>query len=202
MATPRTPISLETAVRTCQIIIAAMVSGVVPLMAISFLIGPLFNSPGGAGPPAVAQAGGPGNPLGPILTYAAVGCGALALVLSFILPGVITANARKALVKRLQMPQPGGRPGKGSTLQTIDAQQSELLPIFQGQLILGVAILEGATFFAAVGHLLIGDPILLGVVGVLIAAMIGLFPTMSKLTRWLEQQQEKLREDEFAPQAS
>jgi hypothetical protein len=202
MATPSTPLSLETIVRICQVIIGALIFGVVPVVAISFLIGPLLNSHGGGGPVAGAQAGGPGIPLASILTYAAMGFGALSLVLSFTVPGVITANARQALAQKRQMPQKGGKSEKGRALETIDAQQHELFPIYQSQLIVGVAILEGAAFFAAVAHLLTRDPIVLGVVIVLIAAMIGVFPTTARVTRWLEQQQEKLRDDELAPPSS
>jgi hypothetical protein len=195
MATPRAAVSLETGVRTCQIIVAALIFGILPLLALSVVIGPLLTPRGGAAAAAGAGAGGPDNLMGPILTYTATGFGVLALVLSFILPGVISANARKTLVQGTQMQQPGVKTGKGSTVQSIEDQQGDLFPIYQMQLIAGAAVLEGAAFFAAAAHLLVGDPILLGVVVVLIGGFIGLFPTLARATRWIEQQQERLRDD-------
>ena len=64
--------------------------------------------------------------------------------MSFIVPRLLAANARKALVQKRQTTQPGIKSGKGTALQSINDQQGELIPIFQSQLIVGVALLEGA----------------------------------------------------------
>ena len=60
------------------------------------------------------------------------------------------------------------------------------------------AILEGATFFAAVVYLLTGNPIVAGVAIALLLVMLAAFPTRARIDLWLERQQEKLREEEFA----
>ena len=51
-------------------------------------------------------------------------------------------------------------------------------------------------------HLLVGDPILLAGVAILICGMISLFPTRARATRWIERQQESLRDDEQSARVS
>jgi hypothetical protein len=192
---------LGAAVRTCQIIVAAMIMGIIPLLAVSLAIGPLSKSqPGAAG--AGAGAAAPDNPLGQILTYTAIGFGGLALVMAIIVPRLVAANARKALVQKRQTTQPGNKSGKAPALQSIDNQQRDVVPIFQSQLIVGVALLEGAAFFAGMVHLLGGDPVVLAVVAILMCGMIAFFPTRAKAVRWIEQQQERLRDDESSARPS
>ena len=60
------------------------------------------------------------------------------------------------------------------------------------------AILEGATFFAAVVYLLTGNPVIAGVAIALMLVILAAFPTRARVDLWLEQQQQKLRDEEFA----
>src|SRR5262249_28288939 len=100
MTTSTTSDPLGAAVRNCQIIVWVMIVGIIPLLAVSIAIWPIFKPQAGAG------AAGPDVSIGPILTYAAIGFGGLALVLAFIVPGQVAANARKALIQKRQTTQP------------------------------------------------------------------------------------------------
>ena len=64
---------------------------------------------------------------------------------------------------------------------------------------MGAAIIEGAAFFAATAYLLYGHPIALGVAIVMIGVSLARFPTRARTEHWIEQQQEKLRDEGFAP---
>jgi hypothetical protein len=179
-----------------QIIYGCLIFGPIPVLLIAYFIGPML-----AGPQAAAvQAGVPAGDLSDqtfkaILSYAAIGAAALAVLMSFILPKVISAAGAKSAAARAQ---PGGNAGKAATLESIDEQRGRLLPLFQTQLIIRAAILEGAAFFAAVMYMLTGNLILAGVAIALLLVMLAAFPTRPRLDRWLEQQQERLRDAEFA----
>jgi hypothetical protein len=126
----------------------------------------------------------------------------MAIVMSFILPPLVSANARKAAVKAGLTQNTAGGTGKGGKLQTTDEVQASLLPQYSAQLIVGVAILEGAAFFAGVATLLVGGPIAPAIAIVLLIAIIARFPTESRAQLWLDRQREKLRDEEFAAAAS
>jgi hypothetical protein len=191
-------------VRTSQIIIAALLMGPLPVLAIALLIGPLaVQRGGGAAAGAAARAPGPpDDALALIFNGLVIAFGSLAIVMSFILPRVVSANGRKAAVKRSLVPNTAGVPGKGAKLQAIEEARVSLLPQFNAQLIVGAAILEGATFFAAVTTLLIGGLIAPGIAIVLMIVLIARFPTEARAQLWLDQQCEKLRDEEFSAAAS
>ena len=182
-----------------QIIIGSLLVGPIPILVIGIFIGPLLAP----SKPAAAQAGAPAAPasgeaLNMILEYAAIGAGAIAVLMSFILPRVISASGRKSVAEHTKAAQLGGSAGKAAELETIDEQHARLLPQFQSQLIVRAAILEGATFFAAVVYLLTGNAIVTGVAILLLVVILAAFPTRPRVDHWLERQQEKLRDDEFA----
>ncbi len=64
---------------------------------------------------------------------------------------------------------------------------------FQTSAIIGAALNEGPAFLAGVAYLIEQNPIALGVMLVLVAAMFVRIPTRDSVERWIEQQEEKLR---------
>jgi hypothetical protein len=64
--------------------------------------------------------------------------------------------------------------------------------VYQTQLIIGAAQIEGVAFFAGVAYFLSKDPIALGLALLLVGALILRFPTIERVQRWIDQQQEKL----------
>jgi hypothetical protein len=185
-----------------QMIIGALIAGPIPVLIIAFFIGPLLGQPPpGAVWPAGAAAGQvPDGSFQTILSYAAIGAGALALLLSSIAPRFISTSASKSAAPSAPAAQPGKSAGKAKrpSLETTDELRTKLLPQFQQQLIVRAAILEGAAFFGAAAYLLTGNPVPACVAVALLATMLVDFPTRTKVESWLEHQQQKLRDDEFA----
>jgi hypothetical protein len=94
------PDALQPIIRTCQIIVGALIVGVMTFLAIVlFAIPPLLNPapafPGeGAGGAAIAA---PGNSSLPVISYLAVAVGLMDLVLSFVVPRMNADRARRQM---------------------------------------------------------------------------------------------------------
>ena len=77
-----------------QIITASLLAGPIPLLLIGFLIGPLLAPPRpGAAQPGAPAADVPDETFRAILGYAAMGAGAVAVLMSFIVPRMFSAAA-------------------------------------------------------------------------------------------------------------
>ena len=70
-----------------------------------------------------------------------------------------------------------------------------LAQLYQTQLIVGAALLEGAAFFAGIAFMLERDPIAAGMALVLLAVLAARFPTRDRIEAWLEQQLGLLQEE-------
>jgi hypothetical protein len=129
----------------------------------------------------------------PILTYLAVGMGAISLPLSLILPGFIATQA-------LRSGATGPPDGSSSPAKNPAASPRQAVTpagAFQTSAIIGGALCEGPAFLAGVAYLIEQNPIALGVMIVLVAAMFVRFPTRGSVERWIEQQEEKVRSGSF-----
>jgi hypothetical protein len=190
--TPNT--SIEQITRMTQIIMGGLIAGVTGfLLVVVFLVHFAgFGAPVGAAG-ALGQAAG-ANPAAiaqsiPILTYLAAGMGAILLPLSFILPGYIAAqNLRSGATGP---PDGSSSPSKNPTASP--AQAVTPAGAFQTSAIIGGALNEAPAFLAGIAYLIEQNPIALGVILVLLAAMFVRFPTRGSVERWIEQQEEKLR---------
>jgi hypothetical protein len=196
MQTPEAEVPFGKLVLVSQFIIASLLAGPLVFLAIAVLVGPVIARQGARAP------GQPDDTFALIMTCTALAFGAMALVMSFVLPPIISANGRKAALKRSLAQNTAGGTGKGGKLQTIDEAQASLLPQFQAQLIVGAAILEGATFFAGVVSLLLGGMIAPAIAILLMIVLAARFPTTTRAQLWLDQQREKLRDEEFTVAAS
>jgi len=203
MTNPEAKDPLGTVVLTSQIITGALIAGPIPVLIIALFIGPMLGQrPPGAVPPGGAAVAGqaPDEAFNTILSYAAIGAGAIALLLSSITPRFISSSASKSVAPSAPAAQPGKSAGTGKRPgpETADELRTKLLPQFQQQLIVRAAILEGAAFFASVAYLLTGNPVPACVAVALLVPMLVDFPTRTRVESWLERQQDKLRYDEFA----
>ena len=152
----------EASVRTMQIIALALVMGVLLFLGLV-----LFTTQGNLN-------GKPG-----VLTMIGTGIGLVMVVNQFVIPGMIVKSQLK------QAATPGSR-------QIDDAEKGAwLLGIYQTQLIVGLALLEGAAFLNLVTMMLERCLGTLGVVGLLLGLMLKKFPTRDKVSFWV---QDKLRE--------
>jgi hypothetical protein len=137
-----------------------------------------------------------------LLNYIALGFSAVALPLSFILPGIIAGQQRRAIAAstRSSGTKPGVPPGTGP--DALKPQVGSLPMAYLQQLIVGAALNEGAAFFAAIVYLIGKNSIALGLALVLIAGLVARFPTEGRVERWIERQQEKLVEDQHKVRSS
>lgn len=156
--------SIALPVRTMQIIWFAMLMGVSAFGAFVFL--------SHRGPP-LAE---------PFITYIAVTSVAMALVMSFILPSVMSNAAIKATIASLRdMPQ--------------ENAWAALVGVYQTKLIIGLAMLEGSAFFAIVAYQIEGLWWSLAAAGVALFFIVLRFPVASRVEYWCRSEYETVKMD-------
>jgi hypothetical protein len=184
------PDAIPKATRVMQIIVGTLTMGVVMFLLIVVL---LLDTP--ARPPGAGQAA----PETRIVTYLALAMGASALVASFAIPKLMVDAGLRQLVK--EGASSTTKPtGSGAKQVDPSAEARRILPLFQTQLIIGCALAEGGAFFAGIAYMLEHQYLALGVAGVLLAALISRFPTVDRVSGWLDDQLgrlERLRRDEL-----
>jgi len=154
----------DAVVRTMQIIAAALMTGVLLFLLVVLVItqGDVFSTK---------------SP--PLITVIAAGFGFLMLVNHFVIPGIVSqTQLRKAAETKLLQ-------------QDEETTSQRVVAVYQTQLIIGLALLEGAAFFNLIA-LLIGRSIFsLGIAVVLLCLMLIKFPTRDRVSFWV---QDRLRE--------
>jgi di/tricarboxylate transporter len=191
------PDVLQPTIRTCQIIVGAMIMGVLSFLAIILFVTTVVLNPppalpgAGAGGPAIA---GPGNSPLPVITYLAVAVGFVNLALSFVIPRMNADRTRRQIA--LEGPTAVTKGGPSEAKQVYPASYSaKLAQNYQTQLIIGAALLEGGAFFAAIAYMLERSPLALATAIVLLATLAALFPTSDRVNAWLDRQLELLQEE-------
>ena len=185
--------------RTSQIIVGALAAGVLTFVAVAFMVVMRPDRQAGVQAEAGANANVPAGkrvaPTDPFITYTAVVLAAILLPLSFVLPNFITAQSRRAIAGAPSPPpSPSGPAVPATGPQALQTETGTLAALYSSNLIIGAALNEGLTFFAAVAYLVEKNPIALGLALLLIAVLIARFPTAGRVERWIEQQREKLRD--------
>jgi hypothetical protein len=183
--------AIRTVTRQGQIIVGALISGVLVFLVVAVVVGPLA----GVGADAGAQPAGKLAQSVPILTYIALAVGAVCLSMSLIVPSLLAKQQRLAMAGGKSLPGQSPASTPAQRPEAVGTAPTGLSSVYLNQLIIGAAMNEGAAFFAGVAYLVEKNPIALAVALVLIAGLIARFPTASRVERWIEQQQEKLRED-------
>jgi hypothetical protein len=112
----------------------------------------------------------PKPPIGayPVISYMGVAGAAIQILLRFIVPSLSASSYLKQL-------SPGSK--------DFDAQ---LFTIFQTRMVVGLALLEGGSFFNLVAYLIECQWWSLVVVGVLVFLMMSMFPTLGQFESWAE----------------
>ena len=166
-----------TVVRTLQIIHIALAMGVGVFLAMSVLVlrsGKLF-----APDPWTLGASTP-------LSLIAVLFAVVLLIAHIAVPRAMTQTQRRALAR-----------GQ-STIEGGVGQSSEpafLLALYQTQMIVGSALVEGAAFFATIVYFVEGKAIPLILAAGLLALLLSRIPTRSGTEAWLDRQQSLLSEE-------
>jgi hypothetical protein len=194
------PDVLEPIIRNCQIIVSAMIMGVVAFLVIVLFLVPTAINPGpapaagGPGAPALPPLAGPGVPL---ITYIAVAMGIAGLVLSFIIPGIYVAKARREIAKGIWTPTATSEPAQTAKLYPA-GDTGKLAVVYQIQLIIGLALCEGMAFFAGIAFMLERNSLALGMALILLASLAIRIPTRDRVNAWIDQQQSKLQTERQA----
>ncbi len=191
------PDALQPIIRTCQIIVGAMIMGVATFLAIALFVTQVAVNPapappgGGAGGAAIAA---PGDFSLPVITYLAVASGLIVLVLSFVVPKINIARARRQIALAGPIATTEGVPPEPKQLYPA-GYTGKLAQLYQTQLIIGAAMLEGAAFFATIAYMLERNPIALATAIVLLGALVARFPTSDRVNAWLDRQLGLLQEE-------
>jgi hypothetical protein len=171
---------------TCQIIVGALIAGVLFFLGIAASIDMGIRHP-------IQPGAGAGSFLdafvsGPFITYTAIAFAAVLLPLSLVVPGIIAAQNRRAIATgKWAVP-----PLRGIEPEALATDTGRLVMVYQQQLIIGAAMNEGLAFFAACAYLIEKSPIALGLAILLVVGLILRFPTRRRVELWIDQQREKL----------
>lgn len=158
-------------VRVLQIIVAAMVAGLMLFLAIAVFMP--TNQPEGE----------------PILTYIAAGFAALAVLARLAVPRAVVAQGRRKVVQQL------ATESSSDSASTSGDIENKIAALLMTKTIIGAAILEGATLFLLIAHLVEKSPITLGLAVALIVSMALQLPTQSSAADWIDNQRRLIEEE-------
>jgi hypothetical protein len=161
-----------------QIVAGAILLGIATFFAII-----LFIVPGQRNGQGVAAPLGP-----PLMSILLVALLSVNVPLAFLIPGMQIRAALKRIATGTWRPPTPANPSAYST----DA--AKLLAVRQTAMIINLAFLEGTAFFGCIAYLLEGQTFVLAVVVLVMALMVLIFPTQSRIRVWLEQQTDRLAE--------
>ena len=153
---------LNQGVRTMQIITGALLAGVIMFGVVSTMAVLNRAAPNPAQPP---QA--------PIITYLAVGMTLMELGLRAVIPDLVARQN----IARMQ-----------DSLDDSDQSRLRLASVYQTRMIIGMALCEGAAFFALIAWMLEGNVLAIGTAGFLVLVMLTAFPTRDRVESWIRDQ--------------
>lgn len=167
--------AIDRATRTLQIIVGAMVVGLVFFLVITLFIRPESK-------PAAAQPQVQG-PVLPVITVAAFTVAVVCLPLALVVPRLAADSARKQIAAGKWNP---AKVYGGTPLPTSDAGRLTL--VYQTQKITSVAMVEAPTFFALIAYMVERNTVALGLGLFLIAAVAVQFPQRARVQQWIDDQ--------------
>ncbi len=164
--------------RTMQIVAGALLMGVLIFLGIVLYMVWIQNKGAGTAPPADM----------PLLSLLAAVFFVIQAPLSFLIPQFLTRNALGQIASGNWKAPPG------FNAADFPSDASKLLGIRQTAMIVGLALLEGAAFFACIAYLLEAQPWVLAIILVSVLLMMMNFPTEGRVRSWLALQAEQLDE--------
>ena len=164
--------------RTLQIIVSALVMGLIFFAAIVLFVAPAANG----------RAGGPFG--APICSLVALLVSAMALVARAYVPRVIDAVGRQRILR-------GGGGAAGDADDRADSSGLDvLLRVYQTRLIVGAALCEGVAFFCLVAFMIERRWFVLAAAIGLILLVASHFPTARRVANWMTQQRQLIDEEQ------
>jgi len=158
---------VTSATRVMQIIVAALILGVLFFFAI--VVG---LHAGGERPGAGQQV---------LITYVGVLAALGAVAMSMVIPGLIASQMRQAVVSGHP---PRWQSNVGNAAEIGDA--GPLAAVYQTRMIIRCSLLEGAAFVNLVAYMLERQSLSVGIVVVLLALLAVQLPTRSRVVDWVE----------------
>jgi hypothetical protein len=126
----------------------------------------------------------------PILSYVQIGLSIILFIAHLVVPKLLLASGRKQIRdgtwKSGLLPKVAG---------DLNNQERMLAELYQIQMIVTAALLEGATFALLIGFFVESQPICLALAGLFVVRIVSLFPGLTKVERWIETQQEAIDMD-------
>jgi hypothetical protein len=175
------PDAFPKATRTAQIIVGALIQGVILFLAIALF---LSEAPKQQASPTILGL--------PLLTLVATVFGAVALAASFLVPRMVADSSLRGLAK--SGASGAAKPDGSGAKQVYPAAEAvRHLPLFTTQLVIGAALAEGAAFFAGLAFMIEHHYLALGVAGVALAVLISRFPTADGVRAWLDDAMARLQ---------
>ncbi len=169
--------------KTLQIIVGALVFGLVMFLGIVLLLhfqqGP-FQRP---------QAGVESLP---VISVVAFVIAAIQVPLAFVIPGVVAESQCKKIADGTWNPM------ENSNAPPLDPKMmtdvTKLLFVNQTRTIIGAALLEGAGFLALIAYMIEGERYVLGLALFLIGGVASRFPTRTGLENWIDDRLGRIEE--------
>jgi hypothetical protein len=160
-------------VRTMQIICGTLAAGVVVFLVVVLV---LRGTPDPA-----AQPG--------LVTYVSVGFFLVILMAAMIVPRSIVQGQLTQIARGTWKP-----PQQLPANYDVSSESAKLLMAYQTQMIVRLAMLEGAGFFGLVAYFLEGHWLALGVGICALALLLSQFPTRGRLENWAESARSRMQE--------
>ncbi len=180
MTTPSTPSREEIAgqLRTMQIICGSLIAGVTIFLFMTFVVR--------SGEDAIIVQDR--LDLSSVLVLIALLAAGLSLLMYYTLPTLVIAGQRQALAS-------GQTDLVSKKLDRSTNETVALAAIYQTQMIIGLALLEGAAFLNTIVFMLEGRALNLGIAVALVVFMATRFPTRTRLDDWIAEQGRLLQDE-------
>jgi len=185
MSNPEPREDLAPQLRTMQILWASLVVGVTMFLVVALVVR------SGQGPILVQKRL---LDFSDMLVLVGVLVAGMAVLMHYTIPALAVNSQRQALAEGRTDAIFKGREAPRS-------QDMALAAIYQTQMIIGLALLEGAAFLNAIVFMIQGSPVSLAVAVALIGLMATRVPTRGALDGWIEDQRARLRDESEAPRA-
>ncbi len=161
--------ALSQAVRIPQILVGALLAGVIGLTVAALLMGPV-NPPPPTTPGAVAAPAGPFGGIDPLLL--ALGALMVAQVPTFVVFGATFARRAASMAANLS--------------DEPESRERALSALWVNSIIVRAAFAEGTGLFAGIVLLLSGERLALVGVGFSVVVLLGLLPTRGRLENFIQ----------------
>lgn len=122
-----------------------------------------------------------------LVTWIMAGAGIAALAGRLVIPGVLVTKGRSNIA--------ASEGDAGSVPEELPPFEAQLAMLFQTQMIVGSALLEGGAFANLAAYFIESQPVSLVIAGLLWVALLLDFPTRASISAWIDRQQRLVRDE-------